>query len=76
MLAKNGDSVLSLATTAINSKPGPGLAHRHQLQAVDVDVRDRKAMEEAIANLPPSFAKLRGLINNAGLALGLSLIHI
>ena len=33
------------------------------------DVRDRKAMEEAIANLPPSFSKLRGLINNAGLAL-------
>ncbi|CAG8869419.1 Sulfoacetaldehyde reductase [Pseudomonas fluorescens] len=35
-----------------------------------VDVRDRKAMEEAIASLPPEFAKLRGLINNAGLALG------
>lgn len=34
-----------------------------------VDVRDRKGMT-AVANLPPSFATLRGLINNAGLAVG------
>lgn len=35
-----------------------------------LDVRDRHAMEAAIASLPPAFATLRGLINNAGLALG------
>jgi NAD(P)-dependent dehydrogenase (short-subunit alcohol dehydrogenase family) len=29
-----------------------------------------RAMETAIANLPPSFSTLRGLINNAGLAVG------
>lgn len=37
-----------------------------------VDVRDRQAMQEAILSLPPGFSKLRGLINNAGLALGTS----
>lgn len=37
-----------------------------------VDVRDRQAMQEAILSLPPRFSKLRGLINNAGLALGTS----
>ncbi|TRX73979.1 SDR family oxidoreductase [Pseudomonas mangiferae] len=35
-----------------------------------VDVRDRAAMEAAVAGLPERFARLRGLINNAGLALG------
>ena len=35
-----------------------------------LDVRDRPAMEAAIGNLPERFATLRGLINNAGLALG------
>lgn len=37
-----------------------------------VDVRDRLAMQEAILSLPPRFSTLRGLINNAGLALGTS----
>ncbi len=35
-----------------------------------LDVRDRGAMEAAVAGLPERFARLRGLINNAGLALG------
>lgn len=46
------------------------LSKQTEVHGLVLDVRDRKAMEEAIANLPPSFAKLRGLINNAGLALG------
>ncbi len=46
------------------------LSTQTEVHGLVVDVRDRKAMEEAIANLPPSFSKLRGLINNAGLALG------
>ena len=36
-----------------------------------LDVRDRGAMQAAIDALPDGFAKLRGLINNAGLALGI-----
>ena len=46
------------------------LSEQTEVHGLVLDVRDRKAMEEAIANLPPSFARLRGLINNAGLALG------
>ncbi|MCF5021664.1 SDR family NAD(P)-dependent oxidoreductase, partial [Pseudomonas lactis] len=46
------------------------LSKQTEVHGLVVDVRDRKGMEEAIANLPPSFATLRGLINNAGLAVG------
>lgn len=34
------------------------------------DVRDRRAMEEAVAAIPPAFLAIDLLINNAGLALG------
>jgi NADP-dependent 3-hydroxy acid dehydrogenase YdfG len=37
-----------------------------------VDVRDRHAVKEQIKNLPQEFAQIDVLINNAGLALGLS----
>ncbi|MBA1202999.1 SDR family oxidoreductase [Pseudomonas capeferrum] len=46
------------------------LSEQTQVHGLVLDVRDRKAMETAIATLPPAFEKLRGLINNAGLALG------
>lgn len=36
------------------------------------DIRDREAMEEAFDGLPKDFAAIDGLVNNAGLALGLS----
>ncbi|SDI03565.1 SDR family oxidoreductase [Pseudomonas panipatensis] len=35
-----------------------------------LDVRDRAAVSRAVDGLPASFQRLRGLINNAGLALG------
>ena len=35
-----------------------------------LDVRDREAVGEAFANLPPNFAEVDVLVNNAGLALG------
>jgi 3-hydroxy acid dehydrogenase / malonic semialdehyde reductase len=38
---------------------------------VELDVRDRAAVERAIADLPAPFAAIDALINNAGLALGL-----
>lgn len=44
-------------------------AHTEVLGLV-LDVRDRKAMEAAVASLPPGFDTLRALVNNAGLALG------
>lgn len=40
------------------------------VHTINVDVRDRAAMETAIADLPDAFAGINLLINNAGLALG------
>ena len=36
-----------------------------------LDVRDRDAIERLVASLPPAFAEVDVLVNNAGLALGL-----
>ena len=38
-----------------------------EVLALTLDVRDRAAMQTAIDALPAGFAKLRGLVNNAGL---------
>jgi len=46
------------------------LSAKTDVHGLVLDVRDRNAMEHAIATLPPGFEKLRGLVNNAGLALG------
>ena len=43
--------------------------------ALVLDVRDRAAVEAAIASLPPEFAEIDLLVNNAGLALGLEPAH-
>lgn len=45
---------------------GPSRAH-----AVQLDVRDRAAVERVVAGLPEAFAAVDVLVNNAGLALGL-----
>lgn len=42
---------------------------------VQLDVRDRKAVETAFANLPGDFSNVTILVNNAGLALGLEPAH-
>ncbi|HSW14265.1 MAG TPA: SDR family oxidoreductase [Solimonas sp.] len=39
---------------------------------VELDVRDRAAVDAAVAALPPEFAAVDLLVNNAGLALGLA----
>ncbi|BCG27266.1 NAD(P)-dependent oxidoreductase [Pseudomonas tohonis] len=46
------------------------LGEKVEVLPLVVDVRDRAAMESAIGGLPERFGTLRGLINNAGLALG------
>lgn len=43
-----------------------------RLLPLELDVRDRKAVEAAVAGLPAEFAAVDVLINNAGLALGLN----
>ena len=40
-----------------------------------LDVRDRAAVEQAVASLPADFADVDVLVNNAGLALGLEPAH-
>jgi len=42
---------------------------------VPLDVRDRNAVEAAVAELPPGFDEVDLLVNNAGLALGLEPAH-
>ncbi len=42
---------------------------------IQLDVRDRKAVERAIDDLPDEFSTIDILINNAGLALGLGPAH-
>jgi 3-hydroxy acid dehydrogenase/malonic semialdehyde reductase len=49
---------------------GPDLVH-----PIVLDVRDRAAVEAAIAGLPRDFADIDLLVNNAGLALGIEPAH-
>ena len=42
-----------------------------RVHPISLDVRDRAAVRETIAALPPEFAEIDLLVNNAGLALGL-----
>lgn len=44
-------------------------------QLLELDVRDRAAVDAAVASLPPEFAEVDLLVNNAGLALGLAPAH-
>jgi 3-hydroxy acid dehydrogenase/malonic semialdehyde reductase len=43
----------------------------HAVHALELDVRDRRAVEDAVAGLPAAFADIAVLVNNAGLAVGL-----
>jgi len=45
------------------------------IHLLPLDVRNRAAIEQAVATLPPDFAAVDILINNAGLALGLEPAH-
>jgi 3-hydroxy acid dehydrogenase/malonic semialdehyde reductase len=42
---------------------------------LELDVRDRAAVERSLSTLPPDFAEVDVLVNNAGLALGLEPAH-
>lgn len=55
---------------ALRQEFGADLVH-----PLPLDVRDRAAMAGIIAALPPAFAELDVLVNNAGLALGLEPAH-
>jgi 3-hydroxy acid dehydrogenase / malonic semialdehyde reductase len=45
------------------------------IHLLQLDVRDRSAVESAISNLPPEWSDIDILINNAGLSRGLDKLH-
>ena len=51
------------------------LAGTASVHIVTLDVRDREAVESAVASLPADFRDIDVLVNNAGLALGLEPAH-
>ena len=51
------------------------LAPLTEVHVMTLDVCDRKAVSEAFSSLPPAFAEVDLLVNNAGLALGLEPAH-
>jgi NADP-dependent 3-hydroxy acid dehydrogenase YdfG len=51
------------------------LSARVPVLPLPLDVRDRAAVERAVASLPAEFAAIDVLVNNAGLALGLEPAH-
>ncbi|OYD96571.1 NAD(P)-dependent oxidoreductase [Nostoc sp. 'Peltigera membranacea cyanobiont' 210A] len=46
-----------------------------EIHLLQLDVRDRNAVESAIATLPPAWSDIDILINNAGLSRGLDKLH-
>jgi 3-hydroxy acid dehydrogenase/malonic semialdehyde reductase len=70
--AKQGARIVAVARRAerlraLADELGAGLVH-----PVTLDVRDREAVERAVANLPASHAEVDCVVNSAGLALGLA----
>ena len=63
---------------ARRSDPLHALADRHpgRVLPVPLDVTDHAAVRSAIASLPPDFSPIDVLVNNAGLALGLTAAHL
>jgi len=51
-------------------KLNENLGHKTSVHTITLDIRDRGAVENALANLPEAFQQVDVLINNAGLALG------
>jgi len=51
------------------------LAGKAEVHIIQLDVRDRNAVQKAVETLPEQFAAIDVLINNAGLALGLEPAH-
>jgi NADP-dependent 3-hydroxy acid dehydrogenase YdfG/Flp pilus assembly protein TadD len=49
--------------------------HKNQIQTLNFDVRNLDAVKKAVASLDPEWRNVDILINNAGLAKGLSPIH-
>ncbi len=78
VLAREGCNVILTGRRAERlQQVGEEIKHRYQRDYLTLpfDVRNRQAVESAIAGLPENWQKIDILINNAGLARGLSKIH-
>jgi 3-hydroxy acid dehydrogenase/malonic semialdehyde reductase len=67
LLARRGDRLTSLKKELEKS-------YNTEVLLLEADVRNRKAVEEAVAGLGPDWKNIDVLINNAGLAAGFSTI--
>lgn len=67
--------VLAARRTATLQALAADLSSQTAVHCLALDVRDRRAVEDAVSGLPPEFAAVDLLINNAGLALGLEPAH-
>ncbi len=70
MFAQHGAKVI--ATGRRQDRLTELSSHSHNIHTVCLDVRDKAAVEQAVAALPAEYVEVDILINNAGLALGLS----
>ncbi len=50
-------------------------AHGAETHLIELDVRDREAVDAAVAGLPAEWAAIDVLVNNAGLSRGLDKVH-
>lgn len=68
-LAKQGFKIIALARRAERLAELEA-EFKEQIHSICADVRDKKAIFDAVAQIPPAFKDISVLINNAGLALG------
>lgn len=68
--------VLTARRTEVLDRMQEELAALVPVHTLTLDVRDRAAVAAAFASLPPQFAEVDLLVNNAGLALGLEPAHL
>jgi len=67
--------VLAARRSELLSRLQLELAPLTEVHVISLDVRDREAVSAAFSTLPPAFAEVDLLVNNAGLALGLEPAH-
>ncbi|MEC4814879.1 MAG: SDR family oxidoreductase [Scytonema sp. PMC 1069.18] len=72
LAARRLERLQQLVEEVVESHQG---ASSVQIHLLELDVRDRNAVEAAIASLPPSWSDIDILINNAGLSRGLDKVH-
>ncbi len=78
ILAQNGYSlILAARRESLLKELSQGLNDKYQTNCliIKLDVRNRQEVEETFSNLPDEWKNISVLINNAGLAMGLSTIE-